>query len=268
MTTPPPTLPVIQAAQSDAVTTSANSPAIALPENSFLPKGLQGDKMNSPEMDVNGPLEIANEEAGHGRGWIAAVVSGVALVGSLFSMWETTLKQPQISFYVSENIQYTRDPYVPSEVLAVPVTIVNDGARDGAVLSMQLTVKNVATGRSEKFKSAYIADAQYFGGRDDVAARIKRPKVPFAPLSVAGRSAYTGTILFYRIEGGEKNLIEASSQIEMTISLVIPPASNQIDRLLSGLPDPVSLKADVPFFYPGAMTTGENAPLKVTYGAL
>jgi len=224
--------------------------------------------MNPSTMDVDGPLEIANEEAGHGSGWIAAVVSGVALIGSLFSMWQTTLKQPSISFYVSENIQYTRDPYGSFEVLAVPITIVNDGARDGAVLSMQLTVKNTATGRTEKFKSAYTADAQYFGGRDDLAARIKRPKVPFAPLSVAGRGAYTGTVLFYRTEGGEKNLIEASSQIEMTLALNIPPASNQLDRLLTELPPPVSLKADVPTFYPGALYSGENAPLKVTYGAL
>ena len=88
---------------------------------------------------INDALEIANEEAMHGRGgWITVVVSGVALIGSLFSMWQTTLKQPQISFYVSENIQYTRDPYGSFEVLAVPITIANGGARDGAVLSMQL----------------------------------------------------------------------------------------------------------------------------------
>jgi hypothetical protein len=224
--------------------------------------------MNPSATDVDGSLDIANEEAAHGRGWIAAVVSGVALIGSLYSMWETTLKSPQISFYVSENIQYTRDPYGPFEVLAVPITVVNDGARDGAVLSMLLTVKNMATGRTETFKSNYTADAQYFGGRDDVAARIKRPKVPFAPLSVAGRSAYTGTILFYRTEGGDKNLIEASSQIEMTLALVTPPPGSQLDRMLTQLPPPISVKAEVPNFFPGALLTGDNAPLKVSYGAL
>jgi len=218
---------------------------------------------------INDALEIANEEAMHGRGgWITVVVSGVALIGSLFSMWQTTLKQPQISFYVSENIQYTRDPYGPFEVLAVPITIANGGARDGAVLSMQLMVKNMGTGRTEKFRAAYTADAQYFGGRDDLAGRIKRPKTPFAPLSVAGRSAYTGTVLFYRSEGGEKNLIEASSDIEMTLTLVVPPADNQFDKLLTELPQPAVLRAQVPSFYPGALLTGDNAPLKVTSGVL
>ena len=136
---------------------------------------------------INDALEIANEEAMHGRGgWITVVVSGVALVGSFFSMWQTTLKQPQINFYVSENIQYTRDPYGPFEVLAVPITIANGGARDGAVLSMQLMVKNMGTGRMEKFKSAYTVDAQYFGGRDDLAGRIKRPKISFCATVCCG----------------------------------------------------------------------------------
>jgi hypothetical protein len=218
---------------------------------------------------INDALEIGNDEAMHGRGgWIAAIVSGVALIGSLISMWETTLKQPQINFYVSENIQYTRDPYGPFEVLAVPITIANGGARDGAVLSMHLMVKNMGTGRTEKFKSAYTVDAQYFGGRDDVAGRVKRPKSPFAPLSVAGRSAFTGTVLFYRSEGGEKNLIEASSDLEMTLTLVVPPASNQLDRMLTELPQPAVVRAQVPSFYPGALLTGDNAPLKVTSGVL
>src|SRR5258706_8151644 len=77
-------------------------------------------------------------------------------------------------------------PATPMAVLAVPLTIANGGARDGAVISLQLDVKNPATGQTERFKSAFMADAQYFGSRDDVAARLKRPKLPFAPLSVAG----------------------------------------------------------------------------------
>ena len=217
---------------------------------------------------INDAIEISNEAAMHGGGgWLTAAVSGLALFASAVSLWETTLKQPQIDFYVSENIQYTRDPYGSFEVLAVPMTIVNGGARDGAVLSMQMQVKNTKTGQTERFRSAYAVDAQYFGSREDFAARIKRPKVPFAPLSIAGHGSYTGTVLFYRAQGGEGHLIEAQSQIEMTLSLVIPPANNQVDKVLTTLPNPVTIKAEVPNFFPGALLTGENAPLKVTSGA-
>jgi hypothetical protein len=223
----------------------------------------------STQSGINEAVEITEEATMHGRGnWIAAFMSGVALLGSGVSLWETTLKQPQIDLYVSENIQYTRDPYGSFEVLAIPITIVNGGARDGAVLSMQLEVKNTTTGRTEKFRSAYRADATYFGSREDFAARVKRPKVPFAPLSVGGRSAFTGTILFYRTEGDDKNLIEPSSALEMTLSLVIPPPSNRLDKMLTELPPPVMVKAQVPSFYPGALLTGDNAPLKVTFGGI
>jgi len=216
----------------------------------------------STAMQINAAaIDISGE-------WVTAAVSGVALIGSFVSLWQTTLKQPQLSVYVSDNIHYTRDPYGPFEVLAVPLTIVNGGARDGVVLSMQLLVKNTTIGQTEPFKAAYTVDAQYFGSREDLSQRIKRPKIPFAPLSVAGRHAYTGTILFYRGTGGDKNLIEAAAEIEMLLSLVAPAPDNLFDRMLTADPRPVLLRAQVPSFYPGALLTGDNAPLKVISGAV
>src|SRR5262249_35686204 len=106
--------------------------------------------------------------------------------------------------------------------------------------------------------------AQFFGSRDDVAARIKRPKLPFAPLSVAGRGFFTGTVLFYRAEGGEKALVEPQSKLEMTLTLAIPPASNLIDRALTDAPQPLTINAEVPNFLVGALLSGDNAPLKVS----
>lgn len=196
--------------------------------------------------------------------WLTAAVSALALIGSGLSLWESTFKHPEIKVYVSENVQYTRDPYGASEVLAVPVTISNSGARDGAVLSLQLNVKNLTTGKEQIFKSAYTADAQYFGARDDVAARLKRPKLPFAPLSIAARGVYSGTILFYAASGGEAGLIEPLSKLEMTLTLRTPPPGDQLERVLTTLPNSVMLKAEAPSFYPGALLSGENAPLKVS----
>ena len=218
---------------------------------------------------INDPAEIASSAASHGHGgWLAAAVSGVALIASGVSLWESTLKQPDIKIYVSENIHYTRDPYGSYEVLAVPVTIANSGARDGAVISLRLEVKNVTTGQTETFKSAFTADAQYFGSRDDYAARLKRPKLPFAPLSVAGRGAFTGTVLFYQAEYSEKKLIEPMVRLEMTLTVVTPPAEGWLDRMLVALPTPVTVTASVPNFLAGALLSGENARLKVSSGAL
>lgn len=212
---------------------------------------------------------IAADAAMHGGGgWMTATVSGMALLASGLSLWESTLKQPDIKIYVSENIQYTRDPYGSYEVMVVPVTIANGGARDGAILSLQLDVKNAATSQTTRFRSAYMADAQYFGSRDDVAARLKRPKLPFAPLSVAGRSAFTGTVLFYGPDPREKKQVEPMSTLEMTLTVVMPTADGWLDRLLGAPPLPATVKAEVPNFLPGALLSGDNAPLKVTSGAL
>ncbi len=227
-------------------------------------------KPSPTPMGINDAIEITNEAAMHGYGnWMTAAVSGLALVGSAVSLWETTLKQPQIELYVSENIQYTRDPYGSYEVFAVPITIVNGGARDGAVLSLDLDIKNSATGKIDRFKSTYTADAQYFGSRDDLTEHIKRPKVPFAPLSVAGRSAYTGTILFYgpAPTARDQELVPPKSSLEMTLSLAMPPLSNLLEKALTAIPRPVTFKAEVPDFLVGVLYSGENLPLRVTSGA-
>jgi hypothetical protein len=195
--------------------------------------------------------------------WLTAAVSVLALIGSALSLWESTFKHPEIKVFVSENIQYTRDPYGPSEVFAVPITIANNGAREGAVLSLQMKVKNLSSGKEQTFKSSYTAGAEYFGSRDDEAARLKRPKIPFAPLSIGPRSAFSGTILFYADGTKTPTLIEPLSDLEATLSVQTPPLSSQLDRVLTTLPAPVTFKAKVPSFYPGALLSGDNAPLEV-----
>jgi hypothetical protein len=79
-------------------------------------------------------------------------------------------------------------------VFAVPITIANSGARDAAVLSLQLEAKNPKTGLTARFEATYTADAAYFA-----ATGAKRPKTPFSALVIAGRSAWTGTVLFYPV---------------------------------------------------------------------
>jgi len=147
--------------------------------------------------------EIATHAVVHSEGGrAAAVISAIALLFSAYSLWETSLKQADLNTYVTGVITYERDtsddeyiqPAGGFEVLAVPVTIANGGARDGAVLALQLDVKNPNTGLSARFTATYTADAAYFAN-----ARGKRPKTPFSALVITGRSAWTGTVLFYPV---------------------------------------------------------------------
>jgi hypothetical protein len=183
-------------------------------------------------------------------------------------MWETTIKQAEVKLHVSDNIYYTRDPYGSYEVLVIPVTLANRGARDGTILTLSLDVKNLTTNQSKRFKSTYTADARWFGGRDDVTANLRRPKVPFAPVSVAGRSAFTGTLLFYPAEEPRKEVVDANSKIEMTLTAGILSGSGWLDRLLSSAPPPpVTIQAEVADYKVGILLSGYIMPLKVKLDA-
>jgi len=136
---------------------------------------------------------------------VATVISGVALLFSGFSLWETSLKQADLNVYVTGVVAYERDltaddyilPAGGFEVFAMPITIANSGARDGAVLALQLDVSNPRTGMTGRFEATYTADGSYFANTG-----TKRPKTPFSALVIAGRSAWTGTVLFYPVSYG------------------------------------------------------------------
>jgi len=163
----------------------------------------------------------ANEVAVHAvrsseGGRVAAIISAVALVFSAYSLWETSLKQADLNVYATGVVTYGRDtsddasiqPSGGFEVLAVPLTIANGGARDGAVLSLRLDVKNPSTGLTARFDGTYTADAAYF-----VDGRGKRPKTPFNALVIAGRSAWTGTVIFYPVSYSNGKSLTPVSQV-------------------------------------------------------
>jgi len=198
------------------------------------------------------------------RLWLAPMFSGLALIGSVVSMWETTIKQPEIGLHVSDNIYFTRDPWGSYEVLVIPVTLANRGARYGTVLTLSLDVKNLTTNQSKRFKSTYTADGSWFGGRDDVSANLRRPKVPFAPVSVAGRGAFTGTLLFYPADDPEKKVLDANSKVEMTLTAGVLSGSSWLDRLFSAAPPPpVTIQAEVADYRVGILMSGYIMALKI-----
>jgi hypothetical protein len=124
-------------------------------------------------------------------GRIATLVALIALVFSAYSLWETSLKQPDVRIFVPPVIQYSA-PYNNSnfEVIAIPVTFANEGARTGTVLSMELAVTDPRTKQTKHF---YAADF----GRWTMEKTRASAYEPFAPISLAGRAARTETVLFY-----------------------------------------------------------------------
>jgi hypothetical protein len=164
--------------------------------------------------------EVALHAAKHSGGSrITAVVSAIALVFSAYSLWETSLKRADISVFVPGVVTYTRDttPSVdiqPSggfEVLAVPVTIANGGARDAAIVALHLDVKNLKTGLSARFEATYTTEPSFFNPQFD----SPRTKTPFSALVVAGRSAWRGTVVFYPVSYSNGKALTPVSKIRI-----------------------------------------------------
>jgi hypothetical protein len=152
------------------------------------------------------PAEIATQGLGGLEGGkLAAVLSLFALLMSAYSLWETSLKQADVKIFVPPVIQYAA-PYQNSnlEMIAVPVTLTNDGARTATVLSMELAVTDPRTKQTKRF---YAADF----GRWTMERTRTGAYEPFAPLSLAGRSSRTESVLFYTRGDDQKpaQLIEA-----------------------------------------------------------
>jgi hypothetical protein len=138
------------------------------------------------------PAEIATQGlAGLEGGKLAAVLSAVALVFSGYSLWETSLKRADVRVFVPAVIQYSA-PYQNSnfEMIALPVTLTNEGARTATILSLELAVTDP---RSNATKHFYAADF----GRWTMERTRSGAYEPFAPISLAGRESRTLSALFY-----------------------------------------------------------------------
>jgi len=164
--------------------------------------------------------EIATHVTRHSWGGrITAIGTVVALAFSAFSLWETSLKQADLSVHVPGVVTYTRDttasvdiqPSGGFEVLAVPVTIANSGARDAAIVALNLDVKSLQTDLSARFEATYIAEPSYF----NPDWRADRQRTPFSALVIAGRSAWRGTVIFYPVSYSNAKALTPVSKIRI-----------------------------------------------------
>jgi hypothetical protein len=129
---------------------------------------------------------------------LPAIVSVLALSISAYTLWENSLRQANLQVFVPPVVQYA-SPYQNSnfEVLAIPLTIANEGAQTGTVVSMDLAVTDPKTQATKHFYSADF-------GRWTMEKTRSGAYQPFAPISLDGRGRRTETVLFYPRSDQEK----------------------------------------------------------------
>jgi len=152
------------------------------------------------------------EVAGHG-GRLATLLSAFALAFSGYSLYETALKTPDLAVYVPPVIHYGRDSGGDVELFILPLTISNDGARNGTVLSLELAVESLNAGadpKSKRYFSAFIGEHP---------ADTKTVDKLFAPLSIAGHSTFSDTIRFYPVGNPLPKLVQDAGEYKFTLTL-------------------------------------------------
>jgi hypothetical protein len=137
----------------------------------------------------------------------AEVFSGVAVLVSGYNLWQTSLRRARLRIFVPPVIRYA-SPYQNSifEVFEIPLTAINEGARTGTILSLDLEVTNRQTGAKKLFYSAGLGPW--------VVKKIREEGTQaFTPLSLPGRESQSQTVLFYAREDSRvQQVVEAAVQ--------------------------------------------------------
>ncbi len=181
------------------------------------------------------------EHGSHG-GLLATILSGFALVISGLSYYESTMKGAELSVYVPPMIHYARDG--DSDVFNVPITIANDGARNGTVLNMELEVENLrsdAPKKKARFHSAFIGEFP----RDDKALNRS-----FAPLSISGHGTFTETVRFYPMDTNPLPfVVDDKGDYRFTLNVMTAKAESPglLEAVLRTDPKPLSFELTLPF---------------------
>jgi hypothetical protein len=187
-------------------------------------------------------------------GRVATIVALIALLFSAYSLWETSLKQPDVRMFVPPVIQFSA-PYNNSnfEMIAIPLTFANEGARTGTVLSMELAVTDPRTSQTKLF---YAADF----GRWTMEKTRAGAYQPFAPISLAGRTSRTETVLFYTRGDDQQppQLIQATGpyQFKLTLEQAVADDLGVVDQWLATGPVSVSFERELRLYDARAFNNG------------
>jgi hypothetical protein len=183
------------------------------------------------------------EIGGYG-GRFASVLSAFALSFSGLSYYESVVKTADLEVYVAPVIQYARDNEGAVELFAIPLTVVNSGARTGTVLSMDLLVENLDPAtktKSARYYSAYTGEHTF---EPNAASRS------FAPVSLAGRGTFSDTVRFYPAANPQPRLVDDAGDYRFTLTLktAVPEQPGFLEKMWRKDPAPVVFEKSLPVF--------------------
>lgn len=201
--------------------------------------------------------DITTDNARHFSGGMAAtLLSAVAVLFSGYSLWDSALKSADLHVYVPRVIYYAA-PYNNTnfEVIQIPVTIANEGAQTGTALHLDLAVTDPRTKQTKHFYAAEL-------GNWSMERTRTRSYTGFAPLSLAGRSSRTESIIFYTRGEEQKpdQIIREVGAYEFTLTVTLAKDTGGLTVLTGKADDTkpitVSFERELPFYDARAFENG------------
>lgn len=155
-----------------------------------------------------------------------------------YSFYESVLKAPALAVYVPPQIAYTDPdrPESPFEVFILPLTLANDGARAGTVLSIDLEVTNPRSGQTKTFYAAH------FGSWGT------QPAKAFTPVALSGKASFSGAVQFLpRDEERVARILESEPgqyDFKVTLNTAAPKRDTLFDIPTAAKPLTFKMQAD------------------------
>ena len=197
--------------------------------------------------------DVAIDAARNTGSQIAGYASAFAVAFSGYSLFEGSVRQPDLKIFVPPVVQYAQ-PYQNSnfEVFAVPVTLVNSGARTGTVLGIDLVVNDLGKGVTKTF---YSAD---FGNWTLASARAFGFK-PFSPISIPGKASFSDVVLFYpRRDEKVQAVVTETGTYRLSLTLKTADVDDfwLLDRWFARKPDAITVDMTLPVMDHRAFNVG------------
>jgi hypothetical protein len=192
----------------------------------------------------------ARPDVAQGRRW-PGLISIIALVFSSLSLYETILKQAALAVYLGEVGYFSRDKVDLGEIIALPVTIINHGARDAVVFGLTLDTDGTP---QRIYRSSFIGGGPSAGQGE-----------PFAPWAIAGRGSHAGIVQFRSWDAEPLITEKHPYRLCVTVRADASRAFGIVDRLLE-LPPPALSFVVEPWwgFSHSDLMSGKPLPLKIT----
>ena len=182
-------------------------------------------------------VQTAGERGGSGI-TAATVLSAIALAVSAYSLWDTSLRDADLKVFVPRVIHYSA-PYQNSnfEMISIPVTFTNDGARTGTILDIDLAITDPRTKQTKNFYAAEL-------GVWSMERTRANAYTGFAPISLSGRTSRTEPVLFYTRGEAEKpeQLVREVGPYEFKLTI------RQAEGKETSKPVTVAFTRELPFY--------------------